>query len=73
MSFKYKKILVIGATSGIGKGLAEAFLSRDIQIIASGRRADRLNQFVQQHGDNKVSAIPFDITKLKEIPEFVKK
>lgn len=71
MSFPYKHVLIIGATSGIGKGMADHFITQGLKVIAVGRRQDRLDEFVNQHGKEKVSAIQFDIGKLDQIPAFV--
>ena len=73
MPFHYNKILVIGATSGIGRGLAERFVKEGSKVIVSGRRQNKLDEFVKQHGEDKASAEAFDITKLDEIPNFVAK
>ncbi|KAL2217944.1 putative NADP(+)-dependent dehydrogenase [Thermoascus aurantiacus ATCC 26904] len=69
-SFPYKKILVVGATSGIGLALSERFVQRGIFVIAVGRRKENLDKFVQAHGPEKAAAIQFDITKLDAIPAF---
>ena len=73
MPFTYKKILIVGATSGIGRALAERFVNEGSKVIVSGRRVERLEEFVQKHGSDKASAHPFDITKLDLIPQFVSK
>ena len=73
MSFQYKKILVIGATSGIGQALAARFVKEGSKVIVSGRRQERLDAFVKEHGRDKASAEPLDITKLNLIPGFVSK
>jgi short-subunit dehydrogenase involved in D-alanine esterification of teichoic acids len=39
-------------------------------VIASGRRKENLEQLVQKHGYDKVSAVPFDITNLDRIANF---
>lgn len=71
MPFTYNKVLVIGATSGIGLALAEKIIANGSHIIVVGRRKERLNSLLQKHGTEKVSTIQFDITNLREIPYFV--
>lgn len=66
----YKKALVIGATSGIGEGIAAKFVAEGTKVIVTGRRQERLDAFVSKHGKDNASAIAFDNTKLKEIPSF---
>lgn len=71
MSIKYTKILVIGATSGIGLAYAERVIQNGKKAIITGRRKENLDEFVAKHGSDKVDAVVFDITKLQEIPKFV--
>jgi short-subunit dehydrogenase len=71
MPFPYKKALVIGATSGIGKELAQHLLRDGVPVIAVGRRRDRLEQLASQ--GQSLSAIPFDIAKINEIPKFAER
>ncbi|KZF18944.1 NAD(P)-binding protein [Xylona heveae TC161] len=71
MPFSYKKVLVLGATSGIGEALAERFISEGSFLIVTGRRKERLDVFVEKHGKNKSEGRTFDITKLDSIPSFV--
>ena len=70
MPFDYKRILVIGATSGIGKALADRFVHEGFKVIVVGRRQENLDQFVQEHGQDKAAATRFDISKIDEIPGF---
>jgi hypothetical protein len=37
MAFPYKHILVIGATSGIGKAMADHFIAQDIKVTAAAK------------------------------------
>lgn len=62
--------LVTGATSGIGKSTAEMFAKHGYDVILTGRREDRLQQF-QKHLETtykvKVHPLCFDIRKLSEV------
>lgn len=69
-SFQYKKILVVGATSGIGEGLAEKFISEGRKVIISGRRQENIDAFVKKHGSDKASGTTFDVTNLSGIPSW---
>lgn len=73
MSFPYKRVLVIGATSGIGEALASRFVAEGACVIAVGRRKENLEAFVHKHGKDKTTAVPFDITDLDKIPNFATK
>ncbi|KAL1981159.1 hypothetical protein VTN96DRAFT_3006 [Rasamsonia emersonii] len=71
MAFPYKKVLVVGATSGIGLAIAERLVQQGIFVIGVGRRKENLDAFVQSQGSDKAAAVQFDITKLDAIPGFV--
>ena len=71
-AFPYHKVLILGATSGIGQALAERILSEsDASVVIVGRRQDRLDDFVKKHGNRRVSSAQFDVTRLSEIEGFV--
>lgn len=65
--FGYKKALVIGATSGIGRAIAEKLVQNGISTIIAGRRKENLDGFVQQHGSDKVQAKAVDILDFDEV------
>jgi short-subunit dehydrogenase involved in D-alanine esterification of teichoic acids len=71
MSLKYNKVLIIGATSGIGLAYAEKVVADGKKAIVVGRRKENLDAFAEKHGKDKVDAIVFDITKLSDIPKFI--
>ena len=75
----YNKALIIGATSGIGEALAAKLVSEGTSVIVTGRRRERLDAFVSQHGKVaapsssapvSVSSMVLDVTRLGEIPAF---
>ncbi|MCJ1426562.1 hypothetical protein MMC29_004465 [Sticta canariensis] len=70
MPWTYKKVLVIGATSGIGEALAARVVTAGSSVIVTGRRKEKLEGFVHKHGKDKSSAVPLDVTNIDEIPSF---
>ncbi|MHB1058578.1 MAG: SDR family NAD(P)-dependent oxidoreductase [Rhodanobacter sp.] len=52
---------ITGATSGFGAATVERFAAGGWRVIASGRRADRLQQLVERHGADRVHATAFDV------------
>lgn len=72
MSLKYNKVLVLGATSGIGHALAAKFVETGTSVIVTGRRRENLDEFVKEYGSKaNVDSAVFDITDLQSIPSFV--
>ena len=71
MSFPYKHILMIGATSGIGRAMATRLVNEGFKVTVVGRRQERLDTFVREHGSDKTSAFAFDIGAIEKIPTFV--
>ena len=73
MPFPYKRVLVVGATSGIGEALASRFVAEGAKVIVVGRRKENLEAFVHKHGKDKATAVPFDVTEIDKIPNFATK
>jgi NADP-dependent 3-hydroxy acid dehydrogenase YdfG len=66
----YHKVLLIGATSGIGESLASKFVEGGTKVIVTGRRMERLDAFVERYPGRSYT-IRQDITDLETIPGFV--
>lgn len=71
MAFNYKRVLLVGATSGIGAAMADKLILEGAKVIAVGRRQDRLDAFVQKHGPEKASSVRFDVTDRAGLDAFV--
>ncbi|MDQ6646903.1 MAG: SDR family NAD(P)-dependent oxidoreductase [Pseudomonadota bacterium] len=56
-----KTAWITGATSGFGAATVERFVAGGWRVVASGRRAERLQSLVDQHGADRVCAAAFDI------------
>ena len=67
MSENQKKIWITGASSGIGKALAQKFSEKDWKVALSARRENLLNDIAQ---NKNISSFPLDVTndsKVKEV------
>ena len=49
-----KKAIIIGASSGIGKGIALELLKKNYKIAISARRKERLNEIKSLNPDNVI-------------------
>jgi serine 3-dehydrogenase len=52
---------ITGATAGFGAATVDRFVAGGWRVVASGRRAERLQQLVDRHGAERVHALAFDI------------
>ncbi len=65
-----KTVLISGATSGIGKATAEIFARNGFRVIATGRRAERLEEMKEDFHSrfsNKILALNFDVRDVKAV------
>lgn len=56
-----KIVLVTGATSGIGEAAVRAFADAGWNVVATGRRAERLDVLVAKVGADRVHPAAFDV------------
>jgi short-subunit dehydrogenase len=62
VSLQGKKILITGASSGIGKATARACIAAGMQCVINARRKDKLETLADELGEN-CTAIDGDVTK----------
>ena len=66
-------VLVTGATSGIGKSIAEQFISNGYKVIITGRRAERLDSLKDkmeaQSAEAQIHCLPFDVCDINAVTE----
>ncbi len=56
-----KTALITGATSGIGEAAARAFTAAGWRVVATGRRAERLDALAASLGAERLYPAAFDL------------
>ena len=56
-----KTVMITGATAGFGAAAVRRFANAGWRVVATGRRADRLQKLIDEFGKDKVFAAPFDM------------
>ena len=69
INFNGKKILITGATGGIGKELVKKFLSLDGNVLATGTKIEKLDDLKKEFP--KINILKFDISDHSKIEEFI--
>tara|TARA_E500000331_G_scaffold97683_2_gene94435 strand:+ start:3747 stop:4478 length:732 start_codon:yes stop_codon:yes gene_type:complete len=69
MNFKDKKILITGATGGIGNALVKKFNDLQGTILATGTKTDKLDEIKNKFSNVKVKK--FDISNHDKIEDFI--
>ena len=69
INFKGKKILITGATGGIGNALVKKFLSLDGTVLATGTNTEKLESLKKEFPN--INVLKFDISDHSKIEEFI--
>ena len=69
ISFDNKKIIITGATGGIGNELVKKFISLKGKVLATGTNNEKLEKLKKEYPD--VEILKFDISKHSEIEKFI--
>ena len=69
INFKDKKILITGATGGIGNSLVKKFLSLEGTVLATGPNSEKLDALKKEFPN--ISVLKFDISEHSKIEEFI--
>jgi len=69
INFKGKKILITGATGGIGNSLVKKFLSLEGTVLATGTNSEKLDALKKDFPN--ISVLKFDISAHSKIEEFI--
>lgn len=65
---KMKKAIIIGGTSGIGRGLAEILIDNNWTVGITGRRTELLNE-IKENSKNRILIQEHDITEINNSDE----
>jgi len=69
INFKGKKILITGATGGIGHALVKKFLSLGGTVLATGTNTEKLDALKKEFPN--INVLKFDISQHSKIEEFI--
>jgi 3-oxoacyl-[acyl-carrier protein] reductase len=69
INFKGKKILITGATGGIGRALVKKFLSLEGTVLATGTNTEKLDSLKKEFPN--INVLKFDISQHSKIEEFI--
>ena len=69
INFKNKKILITGATGGIGNALVKKFLSLNGTVLATGTNIDKLDSLKKEFPE--INILKFNISEHLKIEEFI--
>ena len=69
INFKNKKILITGASGGIGNELVKKFISLGGNVLGSGTKTEKLDLLKKQYPNIKVKK--FDMANDSKIEEFI--
>ena len=69
INFSNKKIIITGATGGIGNELVKKFVSLKGEVLATGTNQEKLGKLKKDFPS--IETIKFDISKHSEIESFI--
>ena len=69
IDLKNKKVLITGATGGIGGSLVKKFLSLNAEVLGTGTKSDKLEKLKNEF--NKIKVKKFDISAHSKIEKFI--
>ncbi len=69
INFKGKKILVTGASGGIGKSLVNKFISLNGNVLATGTKIEKLDNLKKEFPG--IEILKFDLSEHKKIDQFI--
>ena len=69
IDFKNKKIIITGASGGIGRSLVEKFVNLNGKVLATGTKSEKLENLKKDFPN--INTLKFDISEHSKIDEFI--
>ena len=69
INFENKKVIVTGATGGIGSSVVEKFIEMKATVLATGRNVSKLEELKKKFKNLKI--LSFDTSKHEDIEKFI--
>lgn len=68
---KNKVIIITGASSGIGKALAQECAAKGAKLVLAARRLDRLDELAQQLKETEIITVQADVSKEEDCKNII--
>lgn len=68
-----KVVIITGASSGIGKSLAELYISKGWHLVLAARRIERLLEFEKENPDAKILSVKTDVSVEADCSNLIEK
>ena len=69
INFKNKKVLITGATGGIGKSIVKRFISLEANVLGTGTKTEKLDALKKEFPSIKTKQ--FDLSQHPKVEEFI--
>jgi len=70
-TLNHRKVLVTGATGGLGEAIARAFHAQGAVVAISGRRTDKLEELKASLGHDRVHVLSADLAEIETLAPLV--
>jgi len=70
-TLNHRKVLVTGATGGLGEAIARAFHAQGAVVAISGRRTDKLEELKAALGHDRVHVLAADLAEIETLAPLV--
>ncbi len=71
--FEDSVVLITGASAGIGRAVATAFLENGAKVVLAARREDKLYEVVDRYNNDRYLIVPTDVRERAQVDELVEK